>query len=44
MSYRGYKRLLGESGLERKTRMLLGAGVILDMEAELGAHACARWL
>ncbi|CAN5426273.1 hypothetical protein BH11PLA2_BH11PLA2_11600 [soil metagenome] len=31
MSYRGFKRLLGETGLERKTRYLLGSGVILLM-------------
>jgi signal transduction histidine kinase len=39
MSYRGYKRLLGESGLERKTRMLLGAGVILLMSASFYVYA-----
>jgi signal transduction histidine kinase len=31
MSYRGFKRLLGETGLERKTRYLLGGGVIVLM-------------
>jgi signal transduction histidine kinase len=39
MSYRGFKRLLGESGLERKTRMLLGAGVILLMTASFYVYA-----
>jgi len=39
MSYRGFKRLLGESGLERKTRMLLGAGVILLMTASFYFYA-----
>ena len=29
MSYRAFKRLLGETSLERKCRWLLGAGVLL---------------
>src|ERR1700722_19283590 len=29
MSYRAFKRLLGETSLERKCRFLLGAGILL---------------
>ncbi|HEY2786488.1 MAG TPA: ATP-binding protein [Fimbriiglobus sp.] len=39
MSYRGFKRLLGESGLERKTRMLLGAGVVLLVSGSFYIYA-----
>ena len=39
MSYRGFKRLIGESGLERKCRYLLGAGVILLMSASFIVYA-----
>ncbi len=39
MSYRGFKRLLGETGLERKTRYLLGSGVILLMGLSFYVYA-----
>ncbi len=39
MSYRGFKRLLGESGLELKTRMLLGASIVLLMSASFYFYA-----
>lgn len=39
MSYRGFKRLLGETGLERKTRYLLGSGVILLMSISFFVYA-----
>lgn len=39
MSYRGLKRLLGETGLERKTRYLLGSGVILLMSISFYVYA-----
>lgn len=39
MSYRGFKRLIGESGLERKCRYLLGAGVILLMSVSFVVYA-----
>ncbi|QEL19730.1 ATP-binding protein [Limnoglobus roseus] len=39
MSYRGFKRLLGETGLERKCRYLLGAGVILLMSVSFVVYA-----
>jgi signal transduction histidine kinase len=39
MSYRGFKRLLGETGLERKCRYLLGAGVILLMSISFVVYA-----
>ena len=39
MSYRGFKRLLGESGLELKTRILLGASVVLLMSASFCFYA-----
>ena len=31
MSYRAFKRLLGETDLERKCRFLLGAGILVLM-------------
>ncbi len=39
MSYRGFKRLIGESGLERKCRYLLGTGVILLMSVSFVVYA-----
>lgn len=39
MSYRGFKRLLGETGLERKCRYLLGAGVVLLMSVSFVVYA-----
>jgi two-component system sensor histidine kinase BarA len=39
MSYRGFKRLIGESGLERKCRYLLGAGVVLLMSISFVVYA-----
>jgi len=39
MSYRAFKRLLGETGLERKCRYLLGAGVILLMSVSFYVYA-----
>ena len=39
MSYRGFKRLLGETGLERKCRYLLGSGVILLMSISFYVYA-----
>ncbi len=39
MSYRGFKRLIGESGLERKCRYLLGAGVVLLMSVSFVVYA-----
>jgi len=39
MSYRSFKRLLGETGLERKTRYLLGSGVILLMSLSFYVYA-----
>jgi signal transduction histidine kinase len=39
MSYRAFKRLLGETSLERKCRWLLGAGVLLLMTASFWAYA-----
>jgi signal transduction histidine kinase len=39
MSYRAFKRLLGETGLERKCRYLLGAGVILLMSISFYVYA-----
>jgi signal transduction histidine kinase len=39
MSYRAFKRLLGETGLERKCRYLLGAGVILLMAGSFWVYA-----
>jgi len=39
MSYRGFKRILGESSLERKTRWLLGGGVLTLMILSFGFYA-----
>ena len=33
MSYRAFKRLLGETSLERKCRFLFGAGILLLIAA-----------
>lgn len=39
MSYRAFKRLIGETGLERKCRYLLGSGVILLMSLSFYVYA-----
>jgi signal transduction histidine kinase len=39
MSYRAFKRLLGETDLERKCRFLLGAGIILLMTLSFWGYA-----
>src|SRR5262245_37392719 len=39
MSYRAFKRLLGESDLERKCRFLLGAGILLLMTLSFWGYA-----
>lgn len=39
MSYRAFKRLLGETSLERKTRWLLGTGVLVLMSASFYVYA-----
>lgn len=39
MSYRAFKRLLGETNLERKTRWLLGAGVLALMAVSFYVYA-----
>ena len=39
MSYRGFKRLLGETNLERKCRWLLGAAVLLLMTGSFWVYA-----
>lgn len=39
MSYRAFKRLLGETDLERKCRFLLGAGILLLMTLSFWAYA-----
>ncbi len=39
MSYRAFKRLLGETSLERKCRFLFGAGVLLLLTLTLGLYA-----
>jgi len=39
MSYRALKRLLGETSLERKTRWLLGSGVLVLMSASFYIYA-----
>ena len=39
MSYRAFKRLLGETSLERKCRLLLGAGVLLLMTGSFWVYA-----
>ena len=41
MSYRALKRLLGESGLERKCRVLLGTGTAILVAASFWWYA--RW-
>ncbi|MGL6095097.1 MAG: histidine kinase, partial [Fimbriiglobus sp.] len=39
MSYRSFKRLLGETSLERKCRWLLGTGVLVLMSASFYVYA-----
>jgi len=39
MSYRAFKRLLGETDLERKCRFLLGAGILLLMSLSFWGYA-----
>src|SRR5580658_9699832 len=39
MSYRAFKRLLGETSLERKCRLLLGTGVLFLMTGSFWAYA-----
>src|SRR5262245_64200871 len=39
MSYKAFKRLLGETSLERKCRWLLGAGVIILMTGSFWVYA-----
>ena len=39
MSYRAFKRLLGETSLERKCRWLLGAGVLILMTGSFYIYA-----
>ena len=39
MSYRAFKRLLGESSLERKCRFLLGAGILLLITLSFWVYA-----
>ena len=39
MSYRAFKRLLGETSLERKCRWLLGAGVLLLVSGSFWVYA-----
>src|SRR5436305_8174161 len=39
MSYRAFKRLLGETHLERKCRFLLGAGILLLMTLSFWGYA-----
>ena len=39
MSYRGFKRLLGETALETKSRMYLGAGVLVLMAVSFTVYA-----
>src|SRR5829696_2791854 len=39
MSYRAFKRLLGESDLERKCRFLLGAGILILMTLSFWGYA-----
>src|SRR5947209_17521408 len=39
MSYRVFKRLLGEADLERKCRFLLGAGILLLMTLSFWGYA-----
>src|SRR5215210_5180305 len=39
MSYRVFKRLLGETDLERKCRFLLGAGILILMTLSFWGYA-----
>jgi two-component system, NarL family, sensor histidine kinase BarA len=39
MSYRAFKRLLGETSLERKCRFLFGAGILLLITVSFGIYA-----
>src|SRR5438552_14895327 len=39
MSYRAFKRLLGETSLERKCRFLFGAGILLLITLSFGLYA-----
>src|SRR5437868_7422367 len=39
MSYKAFKRLLGETSLERKCRWLLGAGVLVLMTGSFWVYA-----
>src|SRR3954468_20220831 len=39
MSYKAFKRLLGETSLERKCRWLLGAGVLILMTGSFMVYA-----
>src|SRR5262245_23960261 len=39
MSYRAFKRLLGETSLERKCRFLLGAGILILITASFWFYA-----
>src|SRR4051794_32063168 len=39
MSYRAFKKLLGETSLERKCRWLLGAGVLVLMTGSFWVYA-----
>src|SRR5207237_4691593 len=39
MSYRAFKKLLGETSLERKCRWLLGAGVLILMTGSFWVYA-----
>src|SRR5688500_20052961 len=40
MSYRAFKRLLGETSLERKCRFLFGAGILLLITISFWFYAC----
>src|SRR5262245_19033692 len=39
MSYRAFKRLLGETSLERKCRFLFGAGILVLITVSFGIYA-----
>src|SRR5437879_4529465 len=39
MSYRAFKRLLGETSLERKSRFLFGAGILLLITGSFWLYA-----
>src|SRR5688572_13275078 len=39
MSYRAFKRLLGETSLERKCRFLFGAGILVLITLSFGLYA-----